>query len=126
MGKISFTLIQNGHPIASKNMDFIDHEKTYLNLKKNWSSFYFYVILSINLFLLVYTFYTPKITAMIGHHRYFSFNLALENNFAAWWSGMLFLLTGLHAFDGYVLLKKSAPKAANGWASLSIILIILS
>jgi hypothetical protein len=39
---------------------------------------------------------------------------------------MLLALLSLHAFDGYVLLRRSAPGAARGWIMLAAVLLFLS
>lgn len=97
-----------------------------IHFKKNWSFFIIYGICFINILLLVFTFYDAEIMSKYIIFKYIKFTLSGENNYAAWWSGILLLLTGLHAFDGYVRLKDNEPKAAIGWASLSIIFFILS
>ncbi|MGR3463731.1 hypothetical protein [Limimaricola sp.] len=54
------------------------------------------------------------------------FNLALENNLAAWWSGMLLALVALHATDGAMLNRELSPSVARGWWLIAIVLIFLS
>src|SRR3546814_8034194 len=54
------------------------------------------------------------------------FDLRSEDNVAAWWSGILLLLNAFHAYDGYALWRERAPRMARSWASLSLLLVILS
>ena len=39
---------------------------------------------------------------------------------------MLLAIVSLHAFDGHVLWRHSAPDAARGWAMLAAVLLFLS
>src|SRR3546814_15579677 len=64
---------------------------------------------------------------MEGGARYLLlFDLRAEDNVAAWWSGILLLLNAFHAYDGYALWRERAPRMARSWASLSLLLVILS
>lgn len=52
--------------------------------------------------------------------------LTVENNLAAWWSGVLLFMLAVHAYDAYVALRERAPKAARAWAILAGILLFFS
>ena len=94
---------------------------------KNWSAFWFYGIVAISVLILIVTFFRFEVKEATGVIRLLrSLSLVGENNIAAWWSGVLLLIGGIHAFDGYVLLRQREPRAARAWASISIILVILS
>lgn len=54
------------------------------------------------------------------------FNLAHENNVAAWWSGMLLALAGIHALDGFAAHRRNDPRVARGWLLLALVMFILS
>jgi hypothetical protein len=51
-------------------------------------------------------------------------NLASENSAATWWPGILLALASIHAFDGSARWRRHAP--ARAWASIAIVLIVLS
>lgn len=53
-------------------------------------------------------------------------NLRAENNFAAWWSGILLIMSSVHAFDGWAMYRETNRRLANGWLSLALILAALS
>ena len=53
-------------------------------------------------------------------------NLTSENTVGTWFSGILLLLVALHAFDGYMSLRKRHSRGAMGWALLSVVLLLLS
>ncbi len=95
--------------------------------QKNWAAFWLYGITAVSLLLLIVTFFSPELS---GDTRIIqllsSFSTLGENSFGAWWSGALLLIGAIHAFDGYVLLRQTQPRAASGWALISIILLILS
>lgn len=54
------------------------------------------------------------------------FNLRGESNYAALWSGMLLLLTALHAYDGAAQNRREAPSIARAWLVISVVMILLS
>lgn len=53
-------------------------------------------------------------------------DLRVENNLAAWWSGMLLLMVALHAFDGFVAKRRREPRGARGWLLVAVIALIFS
>jgi hypothetical protein len=53
-------------------------------------------------------------------------SLGEENVVAAWFSGTLLLLAGLHAGDGAFRLRHEHPKAALAWCVISAMLLFLS
>jgi hypothetical protein len=92
-----------------------------------WSQLWFFIAAGISLFCLTVTFYSSELLKSPGIiHQLVRFNLAVENNFGALWSGMLLLLVSIHASDGYFSSRNKHPSAANGWATLSVILLLLS
>ncbi len=105
-----------------------EHEKEMNKLHdKNWSAFWFYGIVAISVLILIVTLFRFEVREATGIVRLLrSLSIVGENNIAAWWSGILLLIGGIHAFDGYVLLRQREPRAARAWASISIILVILS
>jgi hypothetical protein len=89
-------------------------------IKNRWTWIYFYSLASISFFLVVFTGFEVKSIYLK------QFKLTYENNFAAWWSGILLLLTSLHAFDGYALSQQAQSGSKRGWAVIALILMILS
>lgn len=64
--------------------------------------------------------------AALGRFRRY-FNLAHENNLAAWWSGSLLLVAALHALDGRATATRLGDRAtAAAWAALALVLTALS
>lgn len=59
-------------------------------------------------------------------HSLSTFNLADENNIAAWWSGTLLLIVAMHAYDGFALQSRDQPKAARGWVCIGVVFMGLS
>lgn len=97
-----------------------------LSLSNTW----FYVVISGNIFLLLVLFLRADgvlaqswalIYGLSGR-----FTLATENNIAVWWSGFLFLLLSVHAFDEYVLHRRKKPVVARGWAAFFLLMLIFS
>ncbi len=95
--------------------------------QRNWTANWFLGILGISACLLIATLFRYEIESSSGLVKALrTFCLVGENTCAAWWSGILLLLVGLHAYDGYPLFRERTRPAARGWASLAIIFIILS
>lgn len=63
----------------------------------------------------------PRVQAMLH-----PMNLGVENNVAAWWSGMLLLIAGLHAFDGSRRQHGSQPTLVFAWLVISAVLFFFS
>lgn len=62
----------------------------------------------------------PRLSSLL-----FWFGLAGENNFGAWWSGMLLLVAAAFALDGSATAPGGSP-ASRGWRALAALLAILS
>jgi PAS domain S-box-containing protein len=54
------------------------------------------------------------------------FSLGGENNLASWWSGLLLLLGGLHAIDGYYRHRADDLNVARAWLVIGAVLCALS
>ncbi|MDP5217875.1 hypothetical protein Q5Y75_11655 [Ruegeria sp. 2205SS24-7] len=52
--------------------------------------------------------------------------MAHENNLAAWFSGALLAIIGLHMMDGNTLCRSSLPRAARAWAITAGVFFFLS
>ena len=95
--------------------------------QKKWPAFWFYGIVATSVFLVIVTLFVFELQQTAGIiGRLTAFSLGGENNFSTWWSGALLLLGAIHAFDGYVLLRRRQSRGATGWLLISIILVILS
>lgn len=53
-------------------------------------------------------------------------NLGDENTIAAWWSGMLLLVSSLHAYDGSRRTAPDQPEVAGAWRIIAALLLFLS
>lgn len=87
-----------------------------------WSWFWMFALIVISTFTVAAT----VLYFDLGIEPLAYFNLAFENNAAVWWSSILLLLAALHAYDGRRLWRTGQPRAARGWAALSLLLLILS
>ena len=52
--------------------------------------------------------------------------LTHENNFAAWWSGILLFMLALHAYDAGRAQRQRAPQIAAAWTTMAAIFLFLS
>ena len=84
-------------------------------------SVWFNAFLLVSLILCAITFFGVLLPRPFSY-----FNLRNENNFAALFSGMLLLITALHAYDGWSLNRASSPTSAYAWLILSAVLTALS
>jgi hypothetical protein len=79
--------------------------------------------------MVVLTLYRASFEADLNpaiHAVLLRFSLTGENNVGALWSGLLMLVVGVHAFDGWKLHKQDRPSLAAGWLSLALIMVIFS
>ena len=76
------------------------------------------------IFLLIITFAIGVLGPLPGPE--WQFNLALENNLAAWWSGMLLAIVALFAADGAALHGNRETGAARAWLLIAGVLLFLS
>ncbi len=53
-------------------------------------------------------------------------DLARENSLASWFCGMMFLVSALKSFDGWVELRRVDTKIAKSWLQLAVVLLALS
>jgi len=102
-------------------------ENNYSAIDKVNSISFVKLILGIDVFILLCT--------LIRHNNHYSldnvilkwiipkFDLAVENTFAVWWSGILLFLIGFLAYQQYLLEKGDTKKA---WLGISIIFMGLS
>lgn len=95
-------------------------------VKDSWAWVWFYFFVAGCLFFTVTTYFTAHIATHFPFWAKQQFNLAIENNFATWWSGILLLLITLHASDGFFLKRSSNPLQSRGWAAIALIFAILS
>jgi len=52
--------------------------------------------------------------------------LGFESNAAAWWSGMLLALIGVHAYDGYAAHRGHDRRAGQAWLLVCLVMFVLS
>lgn len=96
-------------------------------IKDKWASIWFWSFVGVSVFLIITTFFIDRFSpSNFKPWAPQQFQLAMENNVASWWSGMLLLVIALHASDGYFSNKHSQRLEATGWGSLAIIFTILS
>ena len=97
-----------------------------LNVEPLLLSRWFSIIVVVSVILILVTFasYSLKGNGLLSTVL-FKIGLGGENNFGAWWSGMLLLLGAVLAFDGYRLYDRSVHQR-RGWLALAFILLILS
>lgn len=87
---------------------------------------WFSIIIAVSAMLIIVTFasYALEGSGFLSRVLW-GFGMGGENNFGAWWSGMLLLLGAVLAFDGYCLQSRSEHQR-RGWLVLALILLILS
>lgn len=106
-----------------------DKELTEIEMQR-FRSWWFGTIVAVCLFLLLMTFITWSdffIDAIPFDIQFlWKFNLGIEGNFAALWSGVLLFLPALHAFDGWSEHRSSQPALARAWVSIGLVLMALS
>ena len=87
----------------------------------------FYGIAAVSLGMVALTFVLLQ-PGLVEVHRTLAthFTYRAENTFAAWWSGTIFALVAVLAFDGFVKNRRSQPRTAKSYAALSLVLFILS
>jgi hypothetical protein len=80
-------------------------------------------VISIDIFLIMITVAYPHLPSFYGKYIFLGpFNLATENNIAAWWAGIGFLILSFLAFERFST-RKSGTRIA--WLSLSLLLFAL-
>ena len=53
-------------------------------------------------------------------------DLAVENNLAVWWSGMLLFIIGLHAYDGSARYRSTSRTRSRAWVVIASVLVFFS
>ncbi len=87
---------------------------------------WFLVLVAVSALLLVVTFIAYALAGTGPSVRLlFWIGLGGENNIGAWWSGMLLVLAGFFAFDGFTNPDKPVEER-RGWLSLGLALLLLS
>ena len=94
--------------------------------KDSWACVWFYILVVGCLFFSVTTYFNDYIDTLLPFLAQQQFNLAVENNFATWWSGLLLFLITLHASDGFFAKKSCVPLESRGWAAIALIFAIFS
>jgi len=92
----------------------------------SWSRWWLWGAVALSAFCLVATL-IPFEAVRGTPLRYIKmFSTSGENSIGAWWSGMLLLIAGLHAFDGYLRHRATHALIAHGWLAFSVLMVILS
>lgn len=91
-----------------------------------WGSRWFTLLVGVSAVLVAVTMVSYALAGNGALSRaLFWIGLGGERNVGSWWSGMLFLLAGLFALDGYLDAAKST-RERRGWAALGAALLLLS
>ena len=53
-------------------------------------------------------------------------DLAVENNLAVWWSGMLLFIIGLHAYDSSARYRSTSRTRSRAWAVIASVFVFFS
>ncbi|MGI9259528.1 MAG: hypothetical protein ACR2QQ_11890, partial [Gammaproteobacteria bacterium] len=99
------------------------------SLEQNLGKLWFTAAAVVSALMVVLTLYRAHFEADLDpviHSVLVRFSLGGENNVGALWSGLLMLVVGVHAFDGWKLHKQDRPSLAAGWLSLALIMTIFS
>jgi hypothetical protein len=88
---------------------------------RDWGSIWFRGAIGISIFFLFTTLIAPLNNAFFKH-----FDIGIESNLAALWSGTLLLLIALHAFDGFAAHRATAPAVARAWLMIAMVMAALS
>ena len=88
---------------------------------RDWGSIWFRGAIGISIFFLFSTLIAPLNNADFKH-----FDIGIESNLAALWSGILLLLIALHAFDGFAAHRTEAPAVARAWLMIAMVMAALS
>ena len=84
-------------------------------VRVRWPTVWFYGVIGVSVLLLGTQMLHSELGELTGMPKLVAlFTFRGENNVAAWWSGALFMLAGVLAFDGYFLLRRSRPRPARG------------
>jgi hypothetical protein len=87
----------------------------------DWGSIWFRGAIGISIFFIFTTLIAPLNNAVFKH-----FDIGVESNLAALWSGILLFLTALHAFDGFAAHRATAPSVARAWLIIAMVMAALS
>lgn len=94
---------------------------------RNSRSIWFRVLVAMALSFVFLTFaQRVGITSDVPFFSLSLFDVTLENNFGAWFSGTLLLFGAMHAFDGFVHERSARSRAALAWLVVTAILLLLS
>ena len=96
------------------------------SLREKWPVWLLFVAVAVSLLLLVLTLAASDASVPRVCRRLLRlFSLRSENNFGAWWSGILLFLPALLAIDA-AMAERANPARARGWYVLSAIFLALS